>query len=284
MAGPFAVTSAPMLEACLATKTSYVDITGEIEVFEALWARRAEIERAGITALPGAGFDVVPTDCLAAHVSGELGDALSLIVGISGSQSVSQGTMLTAIRQIAAPVLCRRDGKIVPLDKKSPRLIDFGSGDQECFPVSWGDVATASHSTGAENITVYLRRGKLFTTVEVIGLPFGSLLRSKPGQTGLAAIVRLLPEGPSRSERLRHRSTIWAEATNASGGSCAATLSTPDPYDFTASSALEIVSRITALPAPLGLVTPSQAFGSDFVLGLPGCARTDMPARPPVSP
>src|SRR5262249_39576371 len=60
MAGPFAVTSAPMLNACLATKTDYIDITGEIEVFEALWSRGEDIQRAGITAVPGAGFDVVP--------------------------------------------------------------------------------------------------------------------------------------------------------------------------------------------------------------------------------
>ncbi len=44
MAGPFAVTSAPMLNACLATQTNYVDITGEIEVFEAMWSRKEEIE------------------------------------------------------------------------------------------------------------------------------------------------------------------------------------------------------------------------------------------------
>src|SRR5262249_32964479 len=54
MAGPFAVTSAPMVDACLATQTNYIDITGEIEVFEAMWSRKQEIQRAGITAVPGA--------------------------------------------------------------------------------------------------------------------------------------------------------------------------------------------------------------------------------------
>jgi len=69
------------------------------------------------------------------------------------------------------------------------------------------------------------------------------------------------------------------EAMDALGRSSKAILSTPDPYDFTANSALEIASRVTALPVPLGLVTPSQAFGPDFVLSLPGCSRTDIPAR-----
>jgi hypothetical protein len=48
------------------------------------------------------------------------------------------------------------------------------------------------------------------------------------------------------------------------------------PYDFAANSALEIASRIDSLAVPLGLVTPFQAFGADFVLNLPGCSRADI--------
>jgi short subunit dehydrogenase-like uncharacterized protein len=98
------------------------------------------------------------------------------------------------------------------------------------------------------------------------------------GQGALAAIVRRLPEGPGDAERIGHRATIWAEATDRSGRSFKASLSTPDPYDFTANSALEISSRIGSSPVALGLVTPSRAFGADFVLSLPGCARVDIPS------
>jgi short subunit dehydrogenase-like uncharacterized protein len=278
MAGPFALTSTPMLNACLATRTHYIDITGEIEVFEAMWAREEEIRRAGITAVPGAGFDVVPTDCLAAYVASRLERAASLIIALSGLESASQGTLRTAIRQVSKPVLCRRAGTIVPLDDRSPRSIDFGSGDEPCVPLSWGDVATAFHSTGAGNITVYLRRTALLRTADILTMLFGRLLRSQIGQTALAALVRRLPEGPSQAERTGHRSTIWAEATDGSGRSSRARLSTPDAYDFTANSALEISTRISSLPGALGLVTPSQAFGADFVLSLPGCSRMDIPS------
>src|SRR5262249_43296229 len=44
LAGPFALTFSPMLNACLATHTNYIDITGEIDVFEAVWSREAEIK------------------------------------------------------------------------------------------------------------------------------------------------------------------------------------------------------------------------------------------------
>jgi short subunit dehydrogenase-like uncharacterized protein len=276
MAGPFAATSAPMLNACLATQTNYVDITGEIEVFEAMWSRQAEIRRAGITAVPGAGFDVVPSDCLAAYVTGKLAQPASLVIAMRGQERASRGTLRTVIRQLWKPVLCRREGAIVALDDRAPRWIDFGAGEEPCVPVSWGDVATAFHSTGVGNITVYFRRSGMLRSADIPGKLFGPLLRSGIGQTGLAAIVRRLPDGPSRAERMGHRVTIWAQAIDGSGKSFKASLTTPDSYDLTANSALEIASRIRSLPAALGLVTPSQAFGADFVLTLPGCYRMDI--------
>ena len=42
VAGPFSATSRPMADACLRNRVHYLDITGEIEVFEALAARDAE--------------------------------------------------------------------------------------------------------------------------------------------------------------------------------------------------------------------------------------------------
>ena len=278
MAGPFAATSAPMLNACLATQTNYADITGEIEVFEAIWSREEEIQRTGITAVPGAGFDVVPTDCLAGYVAGKLERPTSLVIALRGLESASQGTLRTAIRQISKPILCRRAGAIVALDDRSPQWIDFGYGSEPCIPVSWGDVATAFHSTAVGNITVYFRRTKVFRWADIVGKLFGPLLRSRVGQRELAAMVGRLPEGPSQAERNVHRSTIWAEAIDGFGRSFKARLTTPDPYDFTANSALEIASRIGSLPVALGLVIPFQALGADFVLSLPGCFRIDIPS------
>jgi short subunit dehydrogenase-like uncharacterized protein len=278
MAGPFAVTSTPMLNACLATQTNYVDITGEIEVFEAIWSRQTEIHQAGITVIPGAGFDVVPTDCLAGYVAGKLQQPNSLIIALRGLESASQGTLRTAIRQISNPVLCRRDGEIVALEDRSARWIDFGSGNEPCVPLPWGDVSTAFYSTGIGNITVYFRRTKLFRAADIARKLLGPFLRSPLGQRELTAIVRKFPEGPSQSQRSVQRSTIWAEAIGASADSFRAILSTPDAYDFAANSALEIASRINRLQDPLGLATPFQAFGADFVLTLPGCTRTDLPS------
>ena len=241
-----------------------------------MWSRAEEIRRAGITVVPGAGFDVVPSDCLARYVASKLEQPASLVIALRGLESASQGTLRTAIRGVSKPVLSRRAGAIVILDDRSPRWINFGFGNEPCVPVSWGDVATAFRSTGIENITVHFRRTTLLRSADILGKLFGPLLRSRVGQRGLAAIVGSLPEGPSQAARAGHRGTIWAEAIDGSGRSSKASLSTPDAYDFTANSPLEIASRISSLPLPLGLVTPSQAFGADFVLSLPGCSRTDI--------
>src|SRR5580765_7458313 len=77
-AGPFSATSRPMLTACLRATTHYLDITGEIPVFEDIHSREREIIEAGIIAIPGVGFDVVPTDCLAAMLKRELPSATHL--------------------------------------------------------------------------------------------------------------------------------------------------------------------------------------------------------------
>jgi short subunit dehydrogenase-like uncharacterized protein len=276
MAGPFAETSAPMLDACLATRKNYIDVTGEIEVFEAIWSRADEIRRAAISVIPGAGFDVVPTDCLAKYVADRAKTPVSLTIALSGLQGVSQGTIRTAIRQISNPVLVRRAGAIVALKNPVPRLIDFGAGGESCVPVSWGDVSTAFHSTGVGDITVYFQPGRVLGSVDRVRTIVGPLLGSPLGQRALAAMIRRLPEGPSQSQRASHRSAIWAQAIDGSGKAYTASLSTPDAYDFTVNSVLEIASRLAALSAPLGPVTPAQAFGADFVLGLPGCSRTDL--------
>ena len=243
-----------------------------------MWSQKEEIQRAGITVVSGAGFDVVPTDCLAAYVAGKLERPVSLVIALRGLESASQGTLRTAIRQVSKPVLCRRAGAIVALEDRAHRWIDFGSGDEPCVPVSWGDVATAFYSTGVADITVYLHRTTLLRSADVLGRLFRPLLASRFGQKGLAAIVHSLPEGPGQAERFGHRATVWAEAIDSLGRSARAGLSTPDAYDFAANSALEISSRIGALPVPLGLVTPSQGFGADFVLSLPGCSQIDLPS------
>ena len=91
-AGPFSATAAPMLEGCLAVGAHYLDITGEIDVFAHCHAQHARAQTAGIVVLPGAGFDVVPTDCLAAQLKRELPSATHLVLAFDAGVSCDRCT------------------------------------------------------------------------------------------------------------------------------------------------------------------------------------------------
>ena len=99
-AGPFSATSAPMVDACLATGTHYLDITGEISVFEAVHARHQEARRRDVVLLPGAGFDVVPTDCMAARLVEALPAATSLKLAFDAGGGPSPGTAKTSLERL----------------------------------------------------------------------------------------------------------------------------------------------------------------------------------------
>ena len=79
-AGPFSATSAQMIDACLSSRTHYLDITGELEVFLAAQRRHADAQAPGIVMCSGVGFDVIPTDCVAAVLKEALPDATHLVL------------------------------------------------------------------------------------------------------------------------------------------------------------------------------------------------------------
>lgn len=278
IAGPFSATSKPMADACLRTKTHYLDITGEIAVFEALAARDAEAKKAGVMLLPGVGFDVVPSDCLAAHVARRLPDAEDLKLYIGGLSSVSRGTAKTAVEGIAKGTLVRRGGEIEPLEGMNEDMCDFGQGPRPTFAVSWGDVATAYHSTKIPNVEVHFeavpqlaRMAKLPALVKAfLGLPFM--------QSILKRQIDKQPEGPSETERKRGRGVLIAAARNGKGETVRSRLTTPEGYTLTAMTGLAVAKRVAAGEFKPGFQTPSLAFGPDFVLQFDGVTRDDLNA------
>jgi short subunit dehydrogenase-like uncharacterized protein len=157
-AGPFVYTSKPMVEACLRTGTHYLDLTGEIPVYEALAAHDAEAKARGIMLLPGVGFDVVPTDCLAVHLKQRLPSAtrLTLAFQVEGPAGLPPGTQRTMIELIPFGDRVRHNGRLeLPEQATKTRLIDFGQGPVQAVRLTWGDVFTAYYSTGIPNIEDY---------------------------------------------------------------------------------------------------------------------------------
>lgn len=278
-AGPFAHTSRLMAEACLRTKTHYLDITGEAAVFEALARRDTQAKAAGIMLLPGAGFDVVPSDCLAAHLKRRLPGARQLTLGFLALSRTSWGTASTAVENLHRGGLVRRDGQLISVPAAHrARTIDFGRGPTLAVAIPWGDVSTAFYSTGIPNIEVYTALSPRLRQLMVASRRLGWLLGSAPAQRLLKALIRRQPRGPSDAERARGVSLLWGEVEDAAGARCAARLRTPDGYTLTADTALAIAARVLGGQAPAGFQTPSLAYGADFILEFAGVTREDLGA------
>ena len=276
-AGPFSATSRPMAEACLAAGVHYCDITGEIGVFEDLAASDARAKAAGIVLMPGVGFDVVPSDCLAAHVAGLLPDATSLTLSIGGLTRPSRGTAKTMVEAIAQGTSVRTNGCIVRA-KGTPRgTADFGAGPHATIGVSWGDVSTAWHSTGIPDIAVFFEADPSMKKAASLPAFVKSALGAGVAQRFLKAqIDKRLPPGPTPEQRARGRAVVVATARNAAGKTVTSRLTTPDPYTLTALTAVEIARRLAGGEVTAGFQTPSRAFGAEFISGFDGVTREDL--------
>jgi short subunit dehydrogenase-like uncharacterized protein len=275
-AGPFAHTYRPMVNACLQAGVHYLDITGEVTVFEGLAARSAEAKAAGIMLLPGVGFDVVPSDCLAAHLKRRLPSATHLALGFQTQSRMSRGTATTVVENLHGGGLVRQEGVLrqVPSAWKT-RVIDFGAGPAGAITIPWGDVSTAYHSTGIPNIEVYMAAPRGMRLAVRASRHLGWLLGSRPVQGLLRRRIRVGLPGPTEEERARGRSYLWGEAVANAGRKVVSRLRGPEGYTLTVQAALAVVDRVLAGTAPPGFQTPSSAYSCDFVLGLKGMVRTD---------
>jgi short subunit dehydrogenase-like uncharacterized protein len=275
-AGPFSRTARQLFEACLATGTHYLDVTGEIDVFALAESYDARAKQAGVMLLPGIGFDVVPSDCLAAHVAARVGRPLRVRIALAAGGTPTHGTAKTALEALGAPLRVRRGGELVGLPSGSlVRSFDFGAGPVACVGVPMGDVVTAARSTGARDVEVYMRGSRALRLALRGSQLVGPLLSRGPLRRALERWIDRLPEGPSEEERLGTKARVVAEAEG-SAGVARARLETPSGYETTRLAGVEAARRILAGEAKPGFHTPATAFGADFVLSLPGVKREDL--------
>jgi len=267
-AGPFTETYEPIVDACLETGTNYLDITGELPVFEALAERDREAERAGVCLLPGVGFDVVPTDCIAGHLHDRMQGATDLTLGFEAPGTVSGGTLASAIEHAAGGGTVRRDGRLESVEiGAGNREIDFGNGPRHAVRIPWGDVSTAYYTTGIRNIEVYTAMPEgTARWLSLLGV-LSPLLELDAVTTALQWLARQFVSGPDEAERASAQTFVWGEATDGER-TITSRLVTPETYALTADAATTAVERIENGDPPIGYQTPTTAFDPEFVLGL----------------
>ena len=274
-AGPFSLTSKQMVKACLRNKKHYLDITGEITVFEALAARDKAAKDAGIMIMPGVGFDVVPSDCLAKHLKERLPSADHLTLAFYGLGKISHGTQYTMTMNVGSGGAVRRDGKIenVPAAWKT-REIDFGEVTKTGVTIPWGDVSTAFYTTGIPNIEVY-------TVVPPSNL---SMLKYSRYFGWLMSIgflkdfaLRQIPEGgASDEERAAGKTFLWGEVSDKDGNKTVSRLNTPEGYTLTILTALNIAEKILNGNFRAGFQTPAKCYGADLIMEIENVTREDL--------
>lgn len=276
-AGPFSSTAAALMKACLAARADYLDITGEIEVFEHAQTLNLSARSAGIVICPGVGFDVIPTDCVAAALKSAMPDAISLALGFDSSTGLSPGTAKTSIEGLSLGGKIRRDGRIesVPLAFKD-RRIDFGDGEKLAMSIPWGDVSTAFATTGIPNIEVYIPATKIVIQLVRTANRLRWLIARPMMQRILKQWVEKTVRGPTEASRADRPTYVWGEVTNAHGDRLTARITTANGYSLTVTGALTVVEYLQAHRTEGGAYTPAKLMGADLISKLPGSGRLEI--------
>lgn len=274
-AGPFSLTSKLMVEACLRGQRHYLDITGEITVFETLARLDNRAKEAGIMVMPGVGFDVVPSDCLAKYLKEKLPSATNLSLAFYGMGRISHGTQATMTMNIGKGGAVRRNGEIVSVPAAyKTREIDFGEVQKTGVTIPWGDVSTAFYSTGIPNIEVYTVLPASNLKMLKMSRYIGWLLATKPVQKYLQK--QIPAGGPSDEERAKGKTYLWGSASDAQGNRVEARQQGPEGYTLTALTALEIAGKILNGNFCAGFQTPAKCYGADLILEIEGTSREDV--------
>lgn len=283
-AGPFIETSAAMLRACLKAGAHYLDITGEIPVYQQVFGYDAAARERGIALIPGVGFDVIPSDCLLKYVADQLPDADQLIVALDSlgtserlTGRISAGTASSMLELVAhIGIAARRDGKLATLPfGYGARRFTFTTGQKTAMPIPWGDLEIGWRTTGIPNITTYLTfPPSAIELFRVAGPLLRGLLQNGGVRRFLRGQISRMLSGPDEGHRQTGRSALYAQVRNPQGETQQAWLETAEGYQFTALAAPRVVERVLAGNLR-GALTPALALGADFVLDIPGTRRLD---------
>lgn len=277
-AGRFAETCASMMDACLAAKAHYLDISNEISVLQAAKSRHHLAEKIGVSIIPGVGFGTVASSCLARHVCEQTGEPILLEIIISPYVSErSVGATKSTLKTIALGGYVRRSGIL--------ESIPFGSGtkrirtyyvDGNVLPVPSGDLEAAYLATGIANITVFMTMPIPPILARLI-LPSVQKLLSWSSLREL--IFSWLDRRPTSSlvkpVDTNRRSWLWARAVDRHGNAVEAMLETGEGYAFTASASILAVKWVLGRHSA-GANSPATAFGADFVLQIKGTQVHDL--------
>jgi short subunit dehydrogenase-like uncharacterized protein len=246
-AGPFLHTAAPLAEACLNSETHYLDISNELQVFRTLYELDQRAKNSDVSIIPGVGFGVVATNCLALHVSETVGGAEHLEVATRiASAQPGPGAAATMQENLPYGGWIRQAGHLVPQELfTGVTTIEFPDGPCQAMPVPTGDLEAAFDATGAPSVVAYAASSPV----------------PNPPESDVEGT------GPPTQ-----RSFGWARATGSDGSTATALLQTGDSYSFTPAASIRAVEE-TLTGSRRGALSPAAAFGADFAFSIKDTTR-----------
>lgn len=271
-AGPFQTTAKQMVDACLEAGTHYLDITGEYSVFEMLAGYDDKAKQREILVMPGVGFDVVPSDCLALHLKNRLPQATHLQLAFTMSKGgVSRGTARTMIEGLGTGSIIRKDGNLtaIALGEKVME-VDFGEFKRESLCIPWGDIATAWRSTGIPNIEVYSGVDAKTIRMARISNWFNWLIRRRWLKNYLRKKVDTRQAGPGKANLAAGKSYLWGRVRDSEGNMIEARMKTLNGYLLTAKTTVLIAQKLLSEEVDPGYFTPAEYFGEGLIFEVEG--------------
>lgn len=284
-AGPFALMGRPVVEAALAERAHYCDITGEVGFMRWTFERGPEARAAGVVLCNAVGFDVVPTDLCVALASRGLAGVRSVEIAFALRRGkISQGTLRSVLSMAKLDWTTTRGGATVqespnPGDAGVARFarvdraqslagrsmeIDFPApiGRRRVVSAPFGDMVTAPATSGASEIHTFI--GFRWPRLARAGAPLARVFFALGGARLGERLVTLAPEGPTAAERDGALFGIWARATGADGRVQVATATGKDPYGLTAVTASFAAMQLAKDDyAKSGALSPMQAVSPD---------------------
>lgn len=268
LAGPYSQTSDNIIQACIKSKTHYLDLAGEIEIYENAFSYNSQALANNIAIICGAGFNVVATESAAALASSMIDNCDTIEVAMAALTSPSYGTFSQTMEILPKGGKTIVNGEYVNSAIGSERkFISYGDLNLMSYTVPMGELPVIKRSCEANNIKVYLSLSKpLSTTFDFFHDSISKFSSKRYGKVILKKFAKHFIKGPTIRQNMNENAYVWATAASKTGAKAEIVISTPEAYYFTVKVGVKIVEELMSGNYS-GALTPVQAFGKDMILG-----------------
>ncbi len=272
LAGPYCKSAPTLVEACLRTKTHYMDLTGDLEIYDFLYSLDRVAKESGILIMPGVGFNIIATECVAAHTAQKLSHCDTLDIVMATQAKPSKGTFKQMIALLPKGGYEIKDSSLHQCKiEKSDIIVNFPHKKRTAFKIPIGELVACYKSMEIPNIRVYYALSSFWASLaESMLYSFSKFYGKRYGKKLLSGIASTYAKGPSENSMLHDKAFVYAKASSSKDGVYAETMiKTPEPYLFTVLIALKAITKVLDSNYK-GAMTPLEAFGSSFVFDVEG--------------